>query len=307
MATVADRILEHLVQVPGGLDDGQLAEALTARRQTVNQACRRLAEQGRLLRATGPNGRIVNRLLPQHRALLGDTPEPAAPEPAPADPVASEPPAAEPAVREPAVPEPAVPEPAAVEEPLAPPVVPSHREPADDQVAGPEALPVQRPDGDGAALLRDLPAPRDGEAEVVPEPAQGNGPEEAVPGDGTAADEPSPDDGLAAAAAEDAVVRVVEVEGVLIEADGVSEPEVMAEVDIVVVETETEAGAVEADAVDAVAVDADAADTVKPGGTAPSAPADDEPADDEQPVGDEQPAEAEQPAGKKRRWLWWRR
>ncbi|MBX6388841.1 MAG: GntR family transcriptional regulator, partial [Frankia sp.] len=62
MATVADRILAHLAGVPAGLDDGKLAEAIGASRSTVNNACRRLADQGRLTRAVGPDGRIVNRL-----------------------------------------------------------------------------------------------------------------------------------------------------------------------------------------------------------------------------------------------------
>ncbi len=70
VSTVADRILERLTKVPAGLDDGQLAEALELRRQTVNQVCRRLSDNGRLHRAPGPNGRIVNRLLPQHDAYL---------------------------------------------------------------------------------------------------------------------------------------------------------------------------------------------------------------------------------------------
>ncbi|WP_131773872.1 MULTISPECIES: hypothetical protein [Protofrankia] len=74
MSTVADRILERLAKAPAGLDDGQLAEALQARRQTVNQVCRRLSDKGRLHRAPGPNGRIVNRLLPQHDAYPKSVP-----------------------------------------------------------------------------------------------------------------------------------------------------------------------------------------------------------------------------------------
>ncbi|KLL11129.1 hypothetical protein BL254_14330 [Protofrankia sp. BMG5.30] len=51
-----------------------MAEALQVRRQTVNQVCRRLSDKGRLHRAPGPNGRIVNRLLPQHDAYPKSVP-----------------------------------------------------------------------------------------------------------------------------------------------------------------------------------------------------------------------------------------
>nr|MDT0664838.1 hypothetical protein [Micromonospora sp. DSM 115978] len=74
MATVADRILDHLAGVPNGLDDGQLADALGARRQTVNQACRRLSDQGRLHRAPGAGGVIVNRVFNVTSAANGSVP-----------------------------------------------------------------------------------------------------------------------------------------------------------------------------------------------------------------------------------------
>ncbi|WP_239377279.1 hypothetical protein [Frankia sp. Cj5] len=85
MTTVADRILERLAKAPAGLDDGQLAEALELRRQTVNQVCRRLSDNGRIHRGPGPSGRIVNRLLPQHDAYPKPTrAQPAVPAQTPA-------------------------------------------------------------------------------------------------------------------------------------------------------------------------------------------------------------------------------
>lgn len=62
MATVADRILEAIRYAP--LDDDILARRLgVSQRQSINQAARRLEEQGRLRRAMGPNGKIVNVLI----------------------------------------------------------------------------------------------------------------------------------------------------------------------------------------------------------------------------------------------------
>jgi biotin operon repressor len=57
-----DRILALLADRPG-LDDDEIASALgIAPRQTVNQICRRLADQGVILRERGPRGKIVNLL-----------------------------------------------------------------------------------------------------------------------------------------------------------------------------------------------------------------------------------------------------
>jgi len=57
-----DRLIETLQRWPG-LDDDQLAnQAGIQPRQQVNQICRRLAEAGRLHRALGKEGKIVNTL-----------------------------------------------------------------------------------------------------------------------------------------------------------------------------------------------------------------------------------------------------
>jgi hypothetical protein len=57
----AERILEALRLSSRPLDDDQLsARAGVAPRQTVNQTCRRLEQQGLLRRMPGPDGKIVN-------------------------------------------------------------------------------------------------------------------------------------------------------------------------------------------------------------------------------------------------------
>lgn len=56
-------VIETLRRWPG-VDDDQLAkQAGIEPRQTVNQICRRLEKSGRLIRATGPGGKIVNTLV----------------------------------------------------------------------------------------------------------------------------------------------------------------------------------------------------------------------------------------------------
>lgn len=61
MATVADRILTELRWGP--LDDDVLTKRLGLnQRQHVNQTARRLAAQGRIVRYTGPEGKLVNAL-----------------------------------------------------------------------------------------------------------------------------------------------------------------------------------------------------------------------------------------------------
>jgi hypothetical protein len=61
--TWADRIVDALGSAGEPLDDDALAERVGAgRRQTINQECRRLAEQGRISRRAGPSGKIVNAL-----------------------------------------------------------------------------------------------------------------------------------------------------------------------------------------------------------------------------------------------------
>jgi DNA-binding GntR family transcriptional regulator len=55
-----DRILSELLSA--ALDDDELATLLGVRRQVVNQACRRLAESGRLTRTSAVGSKIVNHL-----------------------------------------------------------------------------------------------------------------------------------------------------------------------------------------------------------------------------------------------------
>jgi hypothetical protein len=62
--TWANRILGALRASMVPLDDDQLAARLGAsRRQTINQVCRHLQDQGILRRQAGPDGKIVNVLL----------------------------------------------------------------------------------------------------------------------------------------------------------------------------------------------------------------------------------------------------
>lgn len=64
-ATVARRVLEELRRCDSALDDDELAGRLgISPRQTINQACRRLEQVGRLYRYLGPSGKIVNALRP---------------------------------------------------------------------------------------------------------------------------------------------------------------------------------------------------------------------------------------------------
>lgn len=58
--SLRERIFEFIARFPGR-DDDEIAEALSIQpRQTVNQACRSLAQAGRLLRKPGPKGKIAN-------------------------------------------------------------------------------------------------------------------------------------------------------------------------------------------------------------------------------------------------------
>ena len=62
MTTIAERILDAIRYAP--LDDDVLAKRLgVTPRQSVNQAARRLAAQGRLRRYVGAGGKIVNELI----------------------------------------------------------------------------------------------------------------------------------------------------------------------------------------------------------------------------------------------------
>lgn len=70
--TVADDILV-LLRSDGPLTDAQIRIRLRLVHQQVNQACRQLAAQKRVIRETGPDGTIINRLIGQ------PAPPPAAP------------------------------------------------------------------------------------------------------------------------------------------------------------------------------------------------------------------------------------
>lgn len=60
MSNQADQILNFIYRFPGR-DDDELARLLKiSQRQTVNIICRRLAKQGKIRRAVGPNGKIAN-------------------------------------------------------------------------------------------------------------------------------------------------------------------------------------------------------------------------------------------------------
>ncbi len=199
VATVADRILGHLTGAPTGLDDGRLAEAIGASRSSVNNACRKLAEQGRLVRIVGPDGKIVNQVAVGTAAPPnGQTAEaPAAEESvaaAPAAPAAADSdvddapqiPAARqglddvpgiPAARLPGDDEPAPPAPAAEEatpstEPAAETVEPvaaeAEPEPAPEPEPTPEVAPVASAE---PAASEEEPAAPVVEAAAAPEPA----------------------------------------------------------------------------------------------------------------------------------------
>ena len=62
MPTMAERIIDALRRAGEPLDDDELARRLGVIRQHVNQACRRLATDGSLVRAPGASGKIVNHL-----------------------------------------------------------------------------------------------------------------------------------------------------------------------------------------------------------------------------------------------------
>jgi len=68
--THSERILDYLRTHPEGVDDGVLSRDLgIVPRQTVNQACRKLASRGSLARQLGDSvGKIVNRLADGHVA-----------------------------------------------------------------------------------------------------------------------------------------------------------------------------------------------------------------------------------------------
>jgi hypothetical protein len=63
VAALPERIVAALREHPRGLDDEELAAELRVMRQTVNDACRKLATAGRLTRAVEPGGRIVNSIV----------------------------------------------------------------------------------------------------------------------------------------------------------------------------------------------------------------------------------------------------
>lgn len=59
--TIADRVIALLSKSNRGWDDDELSRQLgVSPRQSINQVCRRLAQEGRLRRYTGPDGKIVN-------------------------------------------------------------------------------------------------------------------------------------------------------------------------------------------------------------------------------------------------------
>lgn len=59
--TIAQRVLEFLSTSGRGWDDDELARQLdVSPRQSINQACRKLASEGLLHRYQGPDGKIVN-------------------------------------------------------------------------------------------------------------------------------------------------------------------------------------------------------------------------------------------------------
>jgi len=134
VATVADRILGHLAGAPAGLDDGKLAEAIGASRSSVNNACRKLAEQGRLVRAVGTDGKIVNKV-PGAGAAEGAPPV-SADIPVPTQPVAEQSLADATSPGEAAIP-------AARPGPDDLPGIPAARSPGDDEIpAQPVAVPI---------------------------------------------------------------------------------------------------------------------------------------------------------------------
>jgi hypothetical protein len=60
--SVRDEVLQLLGERPDGMTDAQLAERLGKRHQHVNQCCRLLVDEGRLIRDSS-SGTIVNRLV----------------------------------------------------------------------------------------------------------------------------------------------------------------------------------------------------------------------------------------------------
>lgn len=73
LPTIATRVVEELRRSAAPLDDDELAERLGVRpRQTINQACRALAQAGRIRRYPGPAGKLVNDL--QIAAPIEDDP-----------------------------------------------------------------------------------------------------------------------------------------------------------------------------------------------------------------------------------------
>ena len=62
----ADRIIELLRRRPG-LDDDEIAERLSMGRNHVNGECIHLANQGKVRRAPGTRGKIVNHLTERRR------------------------------------------------------------------------------------------------------------------------------------------------------------------------------------------------------------------------------------------------
>jgi hypothetical protein len=87
-ATIQERILEALRRSARPLDDDELAQRLSVSpRQTINQACRRLQQAGRLKRFHGADGKLVNTVVQSndrtdssaHPAILATTPAPLAP------------------------------------------------------------------------------------------------------------------------------------------------------------------------------------------------------------------------------------
>ncbi|MEU4779385.1 hypothetical protein [Micromonospora sp. NPDC023633] len=84
--TVAERVMQELQRTRLPLDDDELARRLGVQpRQTINQVCRRLEENGRIRRYVGPRGKIVNEHLAGTRPAGSVVQQEVLPEPAAGD------------------------------------------------------------------------------------------------------------------------------------------------------------------------------------------------------------------------------
>jgi biotin operon repressor len=68
--TLADDILRRLTKTGRPFTDAELAADLGKAHAAINQAARKLADEGKTLRTKGPDGRIVN-LVNKRAARLG--------------------------------------------------------------------------------------------------------------------------------------------------------------------------------------------------------------------------------------------